>query len=172
METTAPGGRIRRKMVMRKLLVILLAVTVLAAGLAVVPASAASGNMDQFKGRRGVCKNAIFLGKQPAVKQLAKRVKVSYDQALTWVCQGWGAGEILFAYRVSKAAGVSMDQIFTQRNQGMNWNSIVTFYDIRNNTNFNNNFPVWMLDTSNNNMFPFWWRMRVNQNGRIVVIRR
>lgn len=141
---------------MRKLLVTILAVMVLAAGLAVAPASAAAADhsnqaLTQLDARHPLCTNAIFLRKQPVVRALAKRVKVSYDQALTWVCQGRSGAEIVFAYRVSKLAGVSMDQIFTQRSQGMNWNSIATFYDLRNRPGWSNLQSYWMWTRDNNN---------------------
>ncbi len=120
-------------------------VVVIAAGLLAVPASAApqpgvagasptallSGGGGRLSPLGFFCPNTNIGVSQALVRGVAKRAKVSNDQAVNWLCAGIAPREIVLARQISKRAGVSMDQVFTLRNQGMGWNAIAGFYDVR-----------------------------------------
>lgn len=49
---------------------------------------------------------------------------VTYDEVMDWFCLGYGFGEIDMAYRLSVLSGVSVDEIFQMREDGMGWGQI------------------------------------------------
>jgi hypothetical protein len=65
---------------------------------------------------------------QPAGEKLSQRLQVSYNDVMRWYCQGYGFGEIGLAYRISRAAGVAVDEVFAQRVSGLGWGEIIQKY--------------------------------------------
>ena len=62
--------------------------------------------------------------------KLAGRLAVSYSKIMAWYCQGYGFDEIGLAYRISRAAGVGVDELFAQRLSGLDWGKIIQKYPV------------------------------------------
>lgn len=60
----------------------------------------------------------------PTGSKLAARYGVSYNEIMSWFCQGFGFGEIDLAYSLSQQSGVPVAQIFAMRQSGMGWGEI------------------------------------------------
>jgi hypothetical protein len=66
----------------------------------------------------------------PLGEKLAQRLDASYLEVMTWYCQGYKFSEIAQAYRISRAAGVAVDELFTQRSNGVSWSEILKMYGL------------------------------------------
>jgi hypothetical protein len=64
----------------------------------------------------------------PAGEKLAQHLQIDYSEVLAWYCQGFQFNEIGLAYRISRAAGVEVDQVFAQRLSGLGWGEIIQKY--------------------------------------------
>ena len=64
----------------------------------------------------------------PAGEKLAQRLAVSYSEVIGWHCQGYDFGEIGLAYRISRGAGVAVEEVFAQRTSGLGWEEILQKY--------------------------------------------
>jgi hypothetical protein len=60
----------------------------------------------------------------PQGQSLAQEFGVSYDEIMSWNCQGWGFGEIKKAYELSKDTGTAVATIFQMNASGMSWGEI------------------------------------------------
>jgi hypothetical protein len=60
----------------------------------------------------------------PTGMKLAQRYGVTYEEIMSWFCQGFGFGEIDLAYSLSLESGVPVEQIFAMRRSGMGWGEI------------------------------------------------
>jgi len=61
----------------------------------------------------------------PQGVRLSERHGVSYDEIMTWFCDGrYGFGEINQAYSLSEETGVPVEDIFGMRASGMGWGQI------------------------------------------------
>jgi hypothetical protein len=60
----------------------------------------------------------------PQGQSLAQEFGVSYDEIMSWNCQGWGFGEIKQAYKLSKDTGTPVATIFQMNASGMSWGEI------------------------------------------------
>jgi hypothetical protein len=61
---------------------------------------------------------------QPKGVELANKYGVSYEEIMSWNCQGWGFGEIDQVYSLSQETGASVDEIFAMRASGKGWGEI------------------------------------------------
>ncbi len=66
----------------------------------------------------------------PGGAKLAQRLAVNYSDVLGWYCRGYGLGEIGLAYRISRVANVTVDDVFAQRLNGLDWGKIIQNYKI------------------------------------------
>ena len=60
----------------------------------------------------------------PTGMTLAERFGVSYEEIMSWFCQGYGFGEIELAYSLSQEYDVPVSEIFAMRSAGMGWGEI------------------------------------------------
>ena len=74
--------------------------------------------------------NGTATRRHPAGAKLALRLSVDFSEVMVWYCQGYGFGEIGLAYRISRAAGVMVDQVFAQRIDGLSWEVIIQKYGL------------------------------------------
>jgi hypothetical protein len=68
--------------------------------------------------------------RHPAGEKLAQHLGVSYSEVMGWYCQGYRLGEIGLAYRVSRAKGIGVDEVFAQRLSGLGWGEIIQIYGL------------------------------------------
>jgi len=66
----------------------------------------------------------------PEGDKLAAEFNVSYTEIIGWFCQGYGFGEIALAYQISAQAGVTAENVFDMRENGMNWGKIKRYYGL------------------------------------------
>ncbi len=69
----------------------------------------------------GICGNGQT---QPEAVKLAERHGVSYEVIMGWFCLNNGFGEIDLVYSLSLETGVSVEEIFAMRDEGMGWGQI------------------------------------------------
>ncbi len=63
---------------------------------------------------------------QPVAQRMADAFGVSYDEIMSWRCQGFGFGEIARAYLLADADGVNgPDFYFNEKSSGLGWGQIV-----------------------------------------------
>jgi hypothetical protein len=62
--------------------------------------------------------------------KLAQRLSVSYSEVMAWYCQGYAFSEIGLAYRISQAAGVTVNEVFAQRLSELGWGEILQKYGL------------------------------------------
>jgi hypothetical protein len=62
--------------------------------------------------------------RQPKAETLAQAYGVSYDEIMSWFCQGFGFGEIDLAYELSRDTGHTVVDIFAMRRMGLGWGEI------------------------------------------------
>lgn len=55
---------------------------------------------------------------------LAGDYGVSYEEIMNWFCQGYGFGEIELAYLLSEEVGLTVEEVFALRAEGMGWGNI------------------------------------------------
>ncbi len=60
----------------------------------------------------------------PVGTSLAQKYGVSYEDIMSWFCQGYGFGEIDIAYDLSLQTGVTVEEIFALRQSGLGWGQI------------------------------------------------
>jgi hypothetical protein len=70
-----------------------------------------------------------FAKHQPVGEKLAQRLQVGYSEVMDWYCQGYTFSEIGLAYRISRAAGVKVHQVFAKRLSGLSWGEIIHQFD-------------------------------------------
>jgi hypothetical protein len=61
---------------------------------------------------------------QPKAETLAQAYGVSYEEIMSWFCQGFGFGEIELAYGLSRDTGMPVADIFAMRQMGLGWGEI------------------------------------------------
>jgi hypothetical protein len=74
--------------------------------------------------------NGTATRRHPAGAKLAQRLSVDDNEWMAWYCQGYGFGEIGLAYRISRAAGVAVDQVFAQHGSGLGWGEIIQIFGL------------------------------------------
>ncbi len=62
--------------------------------------------------------------RQPKAESLAQEYGVSYEEIMSWFCQGFGFGEIDLAYGLSRDTGHTVADIFAMRKSGLGWGEI------------------------------------------------
>jgi len=60
----------------------------------------------------------------PHATTLAANYGVSYEEIMDWFCQGYGFGEIELAYLLSEEVGLTAEEVFALRAEGMGWGNI------------------------------------------------
>lgn len=55
---------------------------------------------------------------------LADDYGVDYEAIMDWFCQGFGFGEIELAYLLSEEVGLTVDEVFALRAEGMGWGNV------------------------------------------------
>lgn len=73
------------------------------------------------EGRAGACTGA---DPHPHGMALADDYGVSYEEIMGWFCQGYGFGEIELAYLLSEEVGLTVDEVFALRAEGMGWGNV------------------------------------------------
>ncbi len=68
--------------------------------------------------------------RHPTGVKLAQKLSASYEDVMSWYCQGYGFGEIALAYRISHEADVTVADIFSQSASGLGWGEILRRYDL------------------------------------------
>jgi hypothetical protein len=69
----------------------------------------------------------------PTGERLAFEYGVTYDEIMTWFCQGFGFGEIRLAYNIAYTMDVAIEEVFGLRSGGMGWGQVMQEYDITGN---------------------------------------
>ena len=62
--------------------------------------------------------------RQPKAETLAQTYGMSYEEIMSWFCQGFGFGEIDLAYGLSQDTGFPVADIFALRRTGLGWGEI------------------------------------------------
>jgi hypothetical protein len=62
--------------------------------------------------------------RQPKAETLAQTYGVTYEEIMSWFCQGFGFGEIDLAYGLSRETGHTVADIFALRRMGLGWGEI------------------------------------------------
>jgi hypothetical protein len=62
--------------------------------------------------------------RQPKADTLAQKYGVTYEEIMSWFCQGFGFGEIDLAYGLSLETGIPVADIFAMRQSGLGWGEI------------------------------------------------
>jgi len=62
--------------------------------------------------------------RQPKAETLAQTYSVTYEEIMSWFCQGFGFGEIDLAYGLSRETGHTVADIFAMRRMGLGWGEI------------------------------------------------
>ncbi len=75
-----------------------------------------------FEGERAGCGGGEW--QHPEGLRLATRWGVSYNEIMSWFCQGYGFGEIDLAYEMAQQSGRPVAEIFAMRASGMGWGNI------------------------------------------------
>lgn len=75
-----------------------------------------------LEGTRAGCEGGDW--QQPEGARLAQRWGVSYNEIMSWFCQGYGFGEIDLAYELAQQSGKPVSEIFAMRASGMGWGNI------------------------------------------------
>jgi hypothetical protein len=76
---------------------------------------------DEGKGDREGCPSDAL---HPKGMRLAERYDVPYDEVMGWFCDGFGFGEVNRAYSLSLKKGMSVEDIFAMREDGLGWGQI------------------------------------------------
>jgi len=75
-----------------------------------------------LEGNRAGCQNDTW--QHPEGLRLASRWGVSYNEIMSWFCQGYGFGEIDLAYELAGQSGKPVAEVFSMRASGMGWGNI------------------------------------------------
>lgn len=75
-----------------------------------------------LEGNRAGCENGTW--QHPEGLKLAARWGVSYNEIMSWFCQGYGFGEIDLAYELAAQSGKPVTEVFAMRASGMGWGNI------------------------------------------------
>lgn len=75
-----------------------------------------------LEGNRAGCQSDAW--KHPEGLRLAARWGVSYNEIMSWFCQGYGFGEIDLAYELASQSGKPVAEVFAMRASGMGWGNI------------------------------------------------
>lgn len=73
-------------------------------------------------GNRAGCQSDTW--QHPEGLRLAARWGVSYNEIMSWFCQGYGFGEIDLAYELAGQSGKPVTEVFAMRASGMGWGNI------------------------------------------------
>lgn len=75
-----------------------------------------------LEGNRAGCQSDTW--QHPEGLRLAARWGVSYNEIMSWFCQGYGFGEIDLAYELAGQSGKPVAEVFAMRASGMGWGNI------------------------------------------------